>query len=247
MKHWPAMMLLLALLAACHHGDDTKPAPGKETRSIEKAIGKLQDGDWRAPASITSDSSRHPAPTLAFFGIEPAMTVLEIRSDEDGYADLLAPYLRKHGHYIVALGDAVGVGDERTRNALTEHNRILRDTFAGNSDVYGRAGVIGFSDGAPELGAAESADAVLSLGGAHVWVAAGAEKPMFAAIFEVLRPGGVFGLVESRASGGLSEPQAIALALKAGFRFDQRSDINAATDAAADRMTLRFVKPADTK
>jgi predicted methyltransferase len=67
---------------------------------------------------------------------------------------------------------------------------------------------------------------------------AGQEAAMFEAFFEVLKPGGVLGVVEHRAkpdaefekiktSGYLPEEYVISLALKAGFVLDARSEINA--------------------
>jgi predicted methyltransferase len=253
MTRLPALVLISVALAGCHHGDDTRPEPSKQNRSIEKAVDKLLDGNWRTPASTARDPLRHPAPTLAFFAIEPNMTVLEIRPGDDGYADLLAPYLRKHGRYVAAVDYPASLGDERSRALATERNRSLRDAFAGNPKAYEAASVIEFTARAPELGPPQSVDVVLSVDDAHAWVAAGNDARMFEAIFEVLKPGGVFALIDARATDGtaqparggsaLSEQQVIGLALKAGFRFDQRSDINAG--AANDRMTLRFVKPAE--
>ena len=251
MTRFPALVLISVALAACHHGDDTRPEPGKQNRSIEKTVGKLLDGDWRTPASIARDPLRHPAATLAFLAIEPSMTVLEIRPGDDGYADLLAPYLRKHGRYIAAVDYPASLGDDQTRASATERNRLLRDAFAAHPDEYASASVIEFSAAAPELGPPQSVDAVLSVDDAHAWIAAGNDARMFEAIFEVLKPGGVFGLIDARTAdgaavrsgGALSEQQVIGLALKAGFRFDQRSEINAG--APNDRMTLRFAKPAE--
>ena len=105
---------------------------------------------------------------------------------------------------------------------------------------------------------------------------------MFKGFFAVLKPGGVLGVVEHRAkadvpaddkSGYVGEAQVIAMAEAAGFKLQEKSEINAnpldtkdhpngvwtlppsndhdASDDAkykaigeSDRMTLRFIKPA---
>ena len=59
-------------LAACNR--DTKappPANDLAVNPIETEIAVLQGGDWRDAANVARDKYRHPAQTLAFFGIRP--------------------------------------------------------------------------------------------------------------------------------------------------------------------------------
>jgi predicted methyltransferase len=128
-----------------------------------------------------------------------------------------------------------------------------------------------------------SADLVLTFRNVHNWTAAGNDEAMFLAFFETLKPGGILGVVEHRAKEGTSREQmiktgymtesyVIALAEKAGFRLDARSEVNANPKdtkdhpngvwslppmlrgspfsrdrfiaiGESDRMTLRFRKP----
>ena len=64
----------------------------------------------------------------------------------------------------------------------------------------------------------------------------GIAEAMFKGFFDVLKPGGVLGVVEHRAaaavaeddkSGYVGQDQVIALATAAGFRLDEASEINA--------------------
>jgi predicted methyltransferase len=70
----------------------------------------------------------------------------------------------------------------------------------------------------------------------HNWVNNGAAPLMFQAFHDVLKSGGVLGVVEHRAnadvpegdrSGYMSEAQVIALATNAGFVLEEKSEINA--------------------
>jgi predicted methyltransferase len=239
-----AMKPLLAavfalLLAACHGGDTKTVESGSEQRKpIERVVGKLLKGDWRSPENVARDKYRHPAQTLAFFGIQPTMTVIEIWPSTGWYSQILAPYLRDQGHYIGAVKDPAKASDDKARAADAKQNQALRDMFASNPKIYGPATLVEFDAAAPDLGPPGSADAVVTFRNVHNWVMAGNQAQMFEAFFEVLKPGGVLGVVDHRAaegvpldqvknSGYLPEQYVISLALRAGFLLDARSDINA--------------------
>ncbi|HWS77985.1 MAG TPA: methyltransferase, partial [Thermomonas sp.] len=95
-----------------------------------------------------------------------------------------------------------------------------------------------FDGKAPVLGAAGSADAVLTFRNVHNWVAGGTEAVYFKAFFDVLKPGGALGVVDHRArpgtgldamkkSGYLTEALVIEAAQAAGFVLEARSEVNA--------------------
>ena len=87
------------------------------------------------------------------------------------------------------------------------------------------------------LGPDGSADAVLTFRNLHGWIESGYAEQLHAAIFRVLKPGGVYGVEEHRANPGgtaadvkkgyVTEEQAIALATAAGLVLEERSEINA--------------------
>jgi predicted methyltransferase len=229
---------LAMLLAACAHGGDSKTVASDHGKAIGHDIGKLLKGDWRSKENAARDRYRHPAQTLAFFGIEPTMTVIEVWPSSGWYTEILAPYLREQGHYIGAVVDPAKAHDDRAQTTATKTNQALRDKFAARPDVYGSATLLAFDATAPELGSPGSADAVVTFRNVHNWVMAGDEAQMFEAFFEVLKPGGILGVTDHRAadgasleqvknSGYLPEQYVISLALKAGFQLDARSDINA--------------------
>jgi predicted methyltransferase len=213
------------------------------------------------------------------------MTVIEIWPSSGWYSELLAPYLRDGGQYVAVLNDPEMATSDKSRTSWSEQNAKLQAKFAARADVYGTPKLVLIDPKAPNLGAPASADAVLTFRNVHNWVMAGTEADMFEAFFEVLKPGGVLGVVDHRAradapaeemktSGYLPEEAVIAMAIRAGFRLEARSAINANPKDTAnypdgvwtlpprltlgdkdrekylaigesDRMTLRFVKPAE--
>ncbi|MEQ8663631.1 MAG: methyltransferase [Gammaproteobacteria bacterium] len=215
-------LLLLALLAPAGHADDV---------TLETAAG----GSHRAPANIARNAWRHPVETLEFFGIRPDMTVVEVWPGSSGwYTEVLAPYLRARGKLVAANYDgSTGVA------YFAKGAQAFRDKLAAAPDLYDRVEITALMPpAAPSAGAPASADLVVTFRNLHNWVRDGFAEPMFAAMFEVLKPGGTLGMVAHRGSddmtgpaaartGYLAESEAIGLAEAAGFQFVARSEINA--------------------
>ena len=265
----PALALLLAACAGT-------PTSSSEERAVmpatDAALLAAVADPGRDAAQRARDRYRHPAETLAFFGLTPTDTVIEISPGSGWYSAILAPYLRDAGRYIAA-----------TATPAPGRSNALRAVFAADPARYGRATLVEYDGKAPSLGAPASADAVLTFRNVHNWVAAGSADAYFQAFFAALKPGGTLGVVDHRAkpgtdletmkkSGYLTEAVVVDLATRAGFVLDARSEVNAnpadsadhpngvwtlpptnrhdATDAEkyraigeSDRMTLRFRKP----
>lgn len=200
-------------------------APSDNTSAL---LQQAVNGHWRSDTNRARDRYRHPAETLQFFGIRPDMTVIELAPGGGWYTEILAPFLYAHGHLI-----------EAAPLKATKFAAKLKADPA----VYGHiANIVPFAPPAQvNLGAANSADMVLTFRNTHDWLN---DKPatldaVFKAAFDVLKPGGVLGLTEHRAKPfadalessktlhRLPEDYLIALALKTGFRLDGVSEINA--------------------
>ena len=256
----------------------TSPAATSEASSLDSVV----QGSWRDPANVARDVYRHPQQTLAFFGIAPTQTVIEITPGGGWYAEILAPYLRDNGHYIAAVVDPAAVAEGKGRDYQQKNKTTLESKFAAMPAQYGKAQVVGYDPKAPVFGPADSADLVLTFRNVHNWRMASQAEGMFKGFFAVLKPGGTLGVAEHRAkadvpaddkSGYVGEAQVIAMAEAAGFKLVEKSEVNAnprdtkdhpngvwtlppgnnhdAVDDAkykaigeSDRMTLRFVKPA---
>jgi len=224
-----ALASCLALLAGCA-GTPTSTTSASAVSAA--SFNGVLAGSWRDPANVARDRYRHPAETLAFFGVQPAQTVIEITPSAGWYSELLAPYLRDAGTYVAASASAAPDSGAGKRNAT------LKAKFAANPARYDRVQWQDFDGKAPVLGAVGSADAVLTFRNVHNWVAGGSADAYFQAFFAALKPGGVLGVVEHRAkpgtdletmkkSGYMTEALVIDLATRAGFVLEARSEVNA--------------------
>jgi predicted methyltransferase len=205
-------------------------------QSVEALLDKALASEHRAEANRLRDQYRHPRETLLFFGLKPDMVVLEIWPGNGWYSEIIAPVLAEKGklylaHYATENPKAPGW----QREARSRHEA----EFAKRPGLYGKP--VFTSLGPPEqlaIAPAGSLDMVLTFRNVHNWSNQKTDAQVFKAFFEVLKPGGILGVVEHRANPGtsfeqmvktgyMSEAYVIELAEKAGFKFVARSEVNA--------------------
>lgn len=201
---------------------------GPETGTLEWALA----GDWRGD-NAERDAARHPGETLAFLEVDPASTVIEIWPGGGWYAEILAPWINANGGtYVAAHFAADSASEYRQRSRAAFEERFLDNALYGDIDLRGWGPANG------GLGEPGSADAVLTFRNVHNWMRGGFTERAFADFYEVLRPGGVLGVVEHRLpdtreqdpmaeSGYVQEAYVIAIAQEAGFELVAASEINA--------------------
>lgn len=267
-----ALMLMTAPAIAQdhrHHQASAAPVPA-DANWLAAAV----QANSRSEANRTRDTYRHPAETLAFFGLKPGDTVVEISPGAGWYTEILAP-LAKAG------GNTLYVASGWTRLAR------LQNWAAEKPDLYGAMKFAEFpASGAHPTVPANSADVVLTFRNVHNWRFGGKDQAAaaFREMFAMLKPGGTLGVVEHRLdesadaaleekSGYMKESSVIAFAEAAGFKLAARSEINANPKdtkdypkgvwtlppslaekdvdrgkylaiGESDRMTLKFIKPA---
>lgn len=212
-----------------------KPAGPNAQVAITPAVQAAVNGQGRDPANVARDAARHPAQTLSFFGVQPNQTVVEITPGGGWYAEILAPLLRDKGTYVAAVVDPKAVAEGKGRDYQQRQIDGLQKKFAANPGMYDKAKVAPFDPKAPVFGAPGSADVVLTFRNVHNWRSANQAEGMFKGFYNVLKPGGVLGVVEHRAkadvpaddkSGYVGQKQVIAMAEAAGFKLAGSSEIN---------------------
>lgn len=229
--------LVIALLGSAGTASSQEGRPAASPQ-IDPALAAAIASPSRTPANLARDRYRNPGPTLAFFGVKPTDTVVEIWPGRGWYTEILAPYLAARGTYYGAA--PAGRGTE-----------VFSQVIAAKPDVYGKARVATF----PVLAAGGtpvppgSADVVLTFRNVHNWMGSEDAAPVapeaFRQIYAMLKPGGTLGIVDHRlpesadsarekSSGYLKTSTVRKLAEDAGFRFVAASEVNANPKDTAD-------------
>jgi len=242
MRHTSCSAFRASLLALALASAFAVPAlaadtpPDASAPAADAALQTVVAGDWRSEDNRARDAYRHPLQTLSFFGLAPGQTVIEVTPGSGWYAEILAPYLRGNGRYVAAIVDPAALPEGRGRDYQQRGRQALEARFAAAPAQFDAATVVAYDPAAPSFGAPGSADLVLTFRNVHNWRGSGQAEGMFKGFYEVLKPGGVLGVVEHRAksdvpaddrSGYVGQDQVVAMAEAAGFRLDASSEVNA--------------------
>lgn len=192
-------------------------------------------GAWRTPEARARDAARRPAEALAFWGLKPGMTILEVQPGAASWwTEILAPYARATGGRFFATG-----ADLDNPN-LSENARKARAEFeahyAARPEIYGKVEVLNWGQASKPL-PADTFDFILTARSVHGWMGAGITEKVFHDLCTALKPGGVLAVEQHRANPGPQDPKAangyvteafvIEQAEKAGCRLAARSELNA--------------------
>ena len=195
----------------------------------------------RTAANVERDRYRHPAETLAFFGVEPDDTVVELWPGGGWYTEVLAPYLASGGGTLYAAAPDWG------QSGITKLKQA-------NPALYGSIRTADFPafDATATRVPDGTADAVLTFRNVHNWRMGYRREDKqdysaeaFRQIYAMLKPGGVLGIVDhrlpesasderERTSGYIKTSTVRRLAEQAGFRLAATSEINANPNDTAD-------------
>jgi predicted methyltransferase len=224
-----ALLAGAAALAGCR-GQPTAPKI-----SPPKTLAEAVAGPWRAPSDKARDRWRHPAESLAFWGLKPGATVVEFWPGAGWYTEILAPFLDATGGKLYAAHLQIAEPADPSARQVVE---AYRAKYAVGRKPYGTVEITAFGPTSGPAAPAGSADLVLFLRNLHNWMAAGIAEKAFRDAFLGLKPGGVLGVEEHRAAPGgvpdlladtgyVDQAYAIKLAQEAGFELAATSEINA--------------------
>jgi predicted methyltransferase len=240
--------------------EETPPAAYTPAADVPDPIKAAIAASDRSADDRKLDAGRMPGEVLAFFKIAPGQKVGELFAGGGYTTELIAR----------VVGDSGKVYAQNTKEILDKFARKPWSERAAKPVMKNVVGVELPSD-APFPPEAKDLDAVITILNYHdfVWQKADTAK-LNKAVFDALKKGGVYGIVDHSAAAGSGTRDVESLhrideevvkkeVLAAGFKLDGESEVlrhaddtrdwNSSPKAAgekrgkSDRFTLRFVKP----
>ena len=246
------------LLAACGPSEPEAPAaPAEPAPPAAADLATMLASDARSEEDRARDAGRKPAQVLAFLGVEPGMNVLDLMAASGWYSEVLSiavgpeghvtaqnpPFMLafRDGYYDTALKERIG---DRLKN-VTKLDASWADLAAMDAQFDVVMSALNFHDAylqSPEDAAA-----------------------MAAAVYKVLKPGGVFGVIDHVGSPDgdmqslhrIDKALVIGIVTAAGFVVEGDSDLLSNPDddhsqgvfsegirGKTDRFLLKLRKPA---
>ena len=236
MKPVHAFALLAALAVPPAFGADT-PSASTGQASADAALQAAVNGDWRSADEKARDRYRHPVESLAFWGLRPAMTVLEVQPGAGWWTNILAPYAKATGGKLYVT--AADLENPKLSDGAKKARADFEARYAAKPETFGTLQYVNWGAVSKTL-PANTFDLILTARSIHGWMQQGPDvaQQTFAEFHKALKPGGVLAVEQHRAnpaggsaenpkSGYVSEQYVIDLAQKAGFRLTDKSEINA--------------------
>jgi len=216
-------------VAADDHAEAAAPA-------LEDVLAHERRDDDRA-----RDQYRNPAETLAFFGVEPTMTVAEFSPGGGWYTRVLAPYIAPAGTYIAFQTDS-DAGNYRSRAQEARAKGWTERFKESTAEMTGMSAddVMAFEiDEMPEE-AAGTVDRVVIFRSMHGLNIGNNADVVLKAARKMLKDDGMVGVVQHRAPDGASYDDygarqrgymrmedVVAIFEANGFELAAESEINA--------------------
>ncbi len=250
------------ILAACSNDAETNSAStvfAAENLSAEASLEAVINHE-RRDGNRGRDEWRNPLETLAFFGIEPDMTIAEVLPGNGGwYSQILTPLTAEQGRLI-----GVTYPDSLFRQMFSTWNEDSAEGIGADLSQMGRyLSVEGVDSAQPIVGYAIDdipdqengrADAFLFFRAMHHLFRF--DEPIIdtalSETYDMLASGGVAGVVQHRApedadpgfangnNGYLKQSDVVAAFERAGFVLEEASEINANPNDPADSFVWRL-------
>ncbi|HXI86311.1 MAG TPA: class I SAM-dependent methyltransferase [Parvularculaceae bacterium] len=230
-----------AMPSAAAPSESAAPAAAPDYDAIAQAAVASAD---RPADDVARDAQRKPAETLAFMEIAPGQKVFEVEAGKGYYTELMSRVVGPTGSVVMQEAEPLRKYVADSRPARLGDNRLpnVRESFT-NFDQLDAA------DG--------SIDLVTWVWGPHELyfypdgVSLGDPAKSYAEIFRVLKPGGIFVVIDHAAVPGSPETTGgdlhridkaivVNLAQAAGFVIDAESDFLANPN---DPMTAKIFDP----
>ena len=166
------------------------------------------------------------------------MNVTELWPVKGWYTEILAPYLRDGGQLTIANFRTISPSDHKKANYYAKLGRKLAQRINDDPEVFGSVIEVPYDPTIDSsIGMPGSQDMVVTFRNIHNWDSDGVFKDVIKAAYDVLKSGGILGIVEHKADqlsdlsasavrGYTDESYVIEVVESMGFKLKARSGIN---------------------
>src|SRR5262249_41506427 len=148
--------------AACGSASGPPPSAAPSETTVRSALA----GRVRTDRERARDGYRHPAETLAFFGLKDDLNVVELWPGRGYYTASLAPTLAPRGKLAVTHFDPNG--DPKSED--TKEAQLILKRLDEDAQTFGKIDRRQISVSDLSLGPDGSADMVLTFRNVHNWI-----------------------------------------------------------------------------
>ena len=211
-------------------GAASAQTPARPDAALQAAV----DSPARPAGDTKRDVYRHPYASLAFWGLKPGTTVIDLQPGGGYWTEIMAPYEAKTGGvYIAGVADL----DNPKTSPGARKGRATFEARHADAARYGHIRYVGFGPMSGALAPPGTVDLILTSREIHNWLAGGYLDRAMGQAFAALKPGGVLAVEEHRADprpqasgasdGYVAVKTVVDAAERAGFRPDGASEVNA--------------------
>ena len=245
--------------------------PPLQAAGVDKGFAAALASDQRPAADKARDAARKPAQVMKFLGIESGMTVMDVIAATGWYTEVLSAAVGPKGHVIsqnserlLQMGNGSAAKQFKARVDRLGNVDILLASLNQLSPApeaaYSGDTILGPVETSPAAfaGKIDAALTALNLHDVYNFGGEDAAKAMLDTIYKMLKPGGVFGVIDHVGIDGqdnvklhrIKPDVARALITGAGFKIEAVSDILAnprddhtkvVFDPSLERNTDRFL------
>ena len=200
--------------------------PGSGRADTHELSERLSQGD-RAEADRARDAGRKPAEIVAFLGIAPGMTVIDLIAAGGYYTEVLSVAVGSEGKVYAQNSDYVlKLRDGANEKAISA--RLAGGRLANVERLDRELAELGLAPGSVD-------GAITALNFHDVYNSRGQEAAVefLKAVYAVLKPGGVLGVIDHVGAADadnkelhrIEESRAVAAAKAAGFQLEAKGDL----------------------
>jgi predicted methyltransferase len=235
------------------------PAVGSaDTSTASTALTAQLAGGSRPQADKERDAGRKPGEVVTFLGVVPGMTVLDLIAAGGYYTEVMSVAVGESGKVYAQNPDFVlQIREGANDKAMTE--RLAGGRLPNVVRLDQELGEVGLAPGSVDL-------AITALNFHDIYNGRGSEAALgfLTRVYQLLRPGGVLGLIDHQGIAGqdneqlhrIEESKVLEVVRQSGFEIEATSDVlrNPADDHASkvfdpairgrtDRFVLKLRKP----